>query len=180
MNIENSRESTDKQNLKRKGFSKTSRYKVNIQKLFAFLHNSNKQKVMFAEETVLGICQPLQTCSLPCLPVPHGLARTGSLVLWLLVSVSDSTSQDHKGKRMGIMTPPHSPCGVVPGCLCALTEGHDSHGRILSTQLFMSLGFGKLPPSPICPQVQEWQWFHKVIGPWALYNPWCCPEALFT
>lgn len=71
---------------------------------------------MFAKETVLGICEPLRLvlhlsiCSLTDWQNRRPCSRT-------LVSVSDSTSwRPRGGKRMGIMSPPLSPCGL-PICL---------------------------------------------------------------
>lgn len=42
------------------GFSKISGYKVNMQKCFAFLYNSNKQKFYFVKDRVLDVCLCLQ------------------------------------------------------------------------------------------------------------------------
>ena len=45
-------------------FRKTSGYKVNMQKQFAFFYNSNKQKINFVKDTVLDVYLSLQIYSL--------------------------------------------------------------------------------------------------------------------
>lgn len=72
-------------------FNKTSGHKVNIQKSFAFLYNSNKQKLTLRKvECWASICCPALTLH----PSPtgsalgYGPAITGSPVLWLPIRFS--------------------------------------------------------------------------------------------